>query len=371
MKLLSLRLTNFRNVLRGELEFNSNNFLVGDNAQGKTNVLEAIYLLSTGRSFREKDDQWLITNGEPFSLVEAKLVSGSGEIFELGVGLEREEQGIKKVFKFNQHRITKKEFLGKAPIVLFAPDEIGLLRLYPSVRRTLLNQMITKTKLTYFDDLMRYTWALKQRNELLRLIKLGSRGLEELGVWDMKLSTLGADIISVRQAVVASLNPFLGKIFNELGGGGELKLIYQTFSQSELPEIYLEYLKQHLSIDVGYGHTTVGPHRDDLQLLINGKDAKHFASQGEFRLIVVALKLAEGQYLNAVLKEQPIYLLDDVFSELDDQKIDKVIAMLSGKQSILTTTHQEIIAGLDGDSTTWAIKDGTIHQIESVPVMAS
>lgn len=362
MRLFSFKIANFRNIKSGELRFNSNNFLVGDNAQGKTNILEAIYLLSSGRSFREKQDSWLINYDESFSLVEAQCVSDNGDIFDLGVGLEREEQKIKKVFKYAGRKITKKEFLSKVPIVLFAPDEAGLLKIYPSTRRTLLNQLITKTKLTYFDDLMRYTWALKQRNELLRLIKIGSRNADELDVWDSKLSTLGADIIVNRLWVVASLNTILGDVFNELGGAGSLQLVYQTSEQSDTPEIYLENLKHCRASDSSYGHTTIGPHRDDLLFMIEGKDAKHFASQGEFRLVLIALKLAEGKYLEETLKEQPIYLLDDVFSELDSQKVGKLVAMLSGKQAILTTTHQEIIAGLNGDSTTWVIENGAIHQ---------
>ncbi|MBU1083331.1 DNA replication and repair protein RecF [Patescibacteria group bacterium] len=366
MRLLSIRIANFRNVQKGELEFGSNNFLVGDNAQGKTNVLEAIHFLSTGRSFREKQDSWLINYDEQFSLIEAKCISDNGEMFELGVGLEREEQKIKKVFKYNQRKTTKKEFLGKMPMVLFAPDEIGLLRLYPSMRRTLLNQLITKTKLTYFDDLMRYTWALKQRNELLRLIKIGNRSDSELGIWDAKLALLGAGIIANRQQVVNSLNVSLRAVFSELGGAGDLQLVYQTSLQSELPEVYLEHLKNCRSGDIIYGHTTIGPHRDDLQFMVDGRDAKHFASQGEFRLILIALKLVEGQYLNDMLKEQPIYLLDDIFSELDNQKVDKLVAMLKGRQAILTTTHQEIVEGLNSDSKTWLIEKGVVHQKELI-----
>lgn len=345
MKFVSARLINFRNISQAEMAFGDQVFLVGPNAQGKTNILEALHYLSLGGSFRSSPEQWLIKSGESFARIEGAVELDGGERREVSLVLEQGELGTKKTFQIDQNKVSRRGFLGNVLTVLFAPDAIGLIRLQPAVRRSLINAMMARTSPTYWDDFVNYNKALKQRNQLLSWVRQRRVGIAELIPWDDKLSLLGTQIIQHRQALVDGLNRWVGRLFSRLTGdpNQKLRLVYKTEAGVVSPEQYMARLIKNRDTDIAYGHTTFGPHRDDLVFLINDQDARHLASQGEFRLLVLALKLAEGEYIKEVLGETPIYLMDDVFSELDNEKVKYVFGLFKDAQVVFTTTDQNLI----------------------------
>lgn len=343
MKFLSVQLVNFRNISKAKITFGDKNFLIGSNAQGKTNILEALHYFSLGSSFKSKQEQWLIKIDEPFARIDGILNVNGDKQKQVSVILEKDELGVVKTLKLDHRKVNKKEFLGNVLTVLFAPDEISLLRLQPVMRRSLMNDIIVKTHPTYWDDITNYTRALKQRNQLLFLIRQHRADITELEGWDEKLALLGSRIAKSRQNLVEGLNCFVEKFFVQfVGREQKLRLVYHTQVRMIDPQWYMSQLVQNRDSDIIYGHTTFGPHRDDLIFLIDNRDARYIASQGEFRLIILALRLAEGKYLEEILGDSPIYLMDDVFSELDVEKSQRIIALLEGVQSIFTTTDRKL-----------------------------
>lgn len=361
MKCLSLKLTNFRNVAECAITFGQKNFLVGGNGQGKTNVLESLYYLSIGDSFRTHIEQWAIRTGELFARIETGCELDNGNPRLALIVLERDEVGVSKTFRLDNAKMSKGEFLGNFPIVLFSPENVSLLRLQPAVRRAFMNQVITKTDPTYYDDLMAYAKALKQRNQLLVLIRRRQAEVGELGPWDDRLSALGSQIIRKRQALIDALGPWVSQLYAQLSGRevGRLRIVYQTDAGSIDPEQYISRLIKNREEDLRFGHTTFGPHRDDLVFLLNDLDARPVASQGEFRLMVVALKLAEGEYIKQQLREAPIYLLDDIFSELDEDSSKRVMGLLDDAQVIVTTTDRRLVPK---DAHLFNVESGTISR---------
>jgi len=345
MKCISLKLTNFRNIAECDIGFGQRNFLVGDNGEGKTNVLEALYYLSAGDSFRTHNEQWAIRTGELFSRIEAELQLDNGNPRVASIVLERDELGVTKNFRLDNAKVNKGSFLGSCLMVLFSPENVSLMRLQPAVRRSFMNHIIAKTDFTYYDDLMAYARALKQRNQLLTLIRRRQAGVSELGPWDDRLSALGSQIIRKRQALVDALGTWVSHFYSRVIGNPDarLRVIYQTDAGSITPEQYISRLIKNRDEDIRYGHTTFGPHRDDLVFLLNDLDARAIASQGEFRLIMVALKLAEGEYIKKTLQEVPIYLLDDIFSELDEANSKRVMGLLDEAQVVVTTTERQLV----------------------------
>ncbi len=362
MRFVSTKLTNFRNIADVSIDFNDKNFLIGANAQGKTNILEALHYLSLGKSFKTIQEQWLIKIGESAARIEGVFVADNGEEQNISVVLQNTEMGLIKTFQINQTKTSKKEFLKHIPSIIFTPDEVGLIKIQSLARRALMNNILTKTQITYLDDLSTYNKILKQRNQLLFLIKQNRVDIEELEGWDSRLAELGCKIIAARKNLIIELNKSIGDFFNQLSGEeNSLKLAYINHSQIESSENYLIKLKNNRELDIKLTHTSFGPHRDDLQFLLNNQDAIQLASQGQFRLIVLALKLAKGEYLKNILQETPIYLMDDVFSELDAEKIDYIHNLFENNQSIFTTTNQNLVT--NHKTKQFLVKAGSVKEL--------
>ena len=234
--------------------------------------------------------------------------------------------------------------MGTLLTVLFSPDDVSLLRLQPAQRRGFLDSLISRTNKVYHADLLDYTKTLKQRNQLLFLAKLGREDYIEIDAWDNKLAELGSRIIQTRIELVEQLNQKIKPFFHALAESvKEFSIIYTADPKFADPLVYKEKLASIRSQDIKSGHTNFGPHRDDLMLLLNGWDARNTASQGEFRLMILALKLAEGEYIRARFNENPVYLMDDVFSELDPHKSKALIGFLGNAQTIYTTTDERFV----------------------------
>ena len=365
MKCVSLKLANFRNISSSELSFSDRNFLVGDNGQGKTNVLEALYYLSAGDSFRNSREAWAVKSGELFARVEADFELDNGNPRIAAVVLERDELGGTKNFRLDNAEVSRADFLGSFLMVLFAPENVSLMRLQPVTRRAFMNHLLAKTDPTYYDDLTTYAKSLKQRNELLTLVRRRQAEVSELGPWDDRMAVLGSRIIKKRQVLVDALGWWVGPVYSQISGqhDARLRVIYQTDAGVIEPEQYISRLIKCRDEDLRFGHTTFGPHRDDLVFLLNDVDAKQVASQGEFRLIIIALKLAEGEYIKRGLKEAPIYLLDDIFSELDESNSRRVIEFLGDAQVIVTTTDRH---KLPKDANVLNVEAGVISENSAI-----
>lgn len=362
MKCLSLKLFDFRNISRAEIRFGNKNFLVGENAQGKTNVLEALYFLSIGRSFKTSQEQWVVKTGELSTRIEGVFMTDNGEEKNVSVVLQNTEDKPIKTLQINQTKTSKREFLKQIPSVIFTPDEVGLIKVQSLTRRALMNNILNKTQITYLDDYSVYNKILKQRNQLLWLIKQNKVGAEELDGWDVKLAEFACKLIKSRQNLIIELNKYISSFFNQLSGGEDiLKLVYINHSQVDLLEDYVRKLKNNQNLDIKITHTSFGPHRDDLKFLLNNQDATQLASQGQFRLIVLALKLSKGEYLKDILQEAPIYLMDDVFSELDDKKIAYIHNLFQNNQSIFTTINQELVT--NDETQQFLVKNGVVSSV--------
>lgn len=346
MYLKSLFLQNFRNYTKSEFTFNKNmNAIVAPNGAGKTNLLEAIFLLSTGRSFKaEKYDQ-MIKFGEQFSRVQALIGSkaNDSEDIELQVVVGNTQGFTQKKFSVNgvaKHRVG---FSGKLTVALFLPTDLDIVIGNPSVRRRFLDDVLEQTDSKYSNALAIYTKALRQRNALLgQAQESGRRDAKAFSYWDNLLIANGQVIASKREELLSFINQRQKTLFG-------FELVYDK------SEISTERLAQYNAAEMGAGVTLVGPHRDEVLikregkadgLLGEGQQIKHFASRGQQRLIVLELKLAQIAYMEKRTGERPMLLLDDIFSELDKTYIGHILEILPEYQTVITTTHKEFVEGL-------------------------
>jgi len=340
MRFAEVRLAHFRNVATATLPLSDSNFLVGLNGQGKTNVLEAVYCLSVGTSFRERDDSWLIELEQPWARVEADVEWASGEVQLLEMVVQQTELGLSKVFKLGGHRISRKELLARVPVVIFSPDDVKLLRYQPVFRRAWLDYLASRLDPIYLVTLTDYNKALRQRNQLLSLVRKHQASPGEITAWDQELARLGSYLVRQRAQVVRDMTEPTRTLLRRIVGdeGLSLGLTYKTLVADITAEQYQAQLLALRPEDIRMGRTSFGPHRDDVTILLSGHDARHFASQGEFRSIILALKVAEGHKLEQVFRETAVYLLDDVFSELDDERAQRVVELLGGAQAVFSST---------------------------------
>lgn len=340
MKINKLKLQNFRNYEQIEVEFGENvNCLVGRNAQGKTNLVEPIYIISALKSFRNSKLVDCIEDTKDF----AKIIANISSV----VGTKTIEYTINKdgtnEYLVNHNKITKKrDMYGHSYAVIFSPDELKLVKGSPDVRRDFLDTDICQISNVYSDLLDRYDKVLQSRNKLLKFSKSRDKLNAELDVWDISIATLGAQITKTRENFVANITRHAEKIMQHLSKNAEtLTVSYIGINgetKDEKCENLLSALKFNRSKDIELGYTSIGPHRDEVKFFINGLEVKPFASQGQQRSVVLALKLAEMEAIKEV-KEEPILILDDVFSELDSTRQKLLLEYLSGKQVFITCTN--------------------------------
>lgn len=361
MWLKSLVLRNFRNYSDVALEFpEAINLIVGDNAQGKTNLLEAIYFLSTAKSHRTHLDDELIRHG-----TEGLYVKGHFEsrLSATVVEISNTVAGKKRVNINGKLQTKSSHLIGHANVVIFSPESLALVKGSPEYRRRFLDILISQINPTYLRHLQNYRRVLKQRNELLRQIREDSASIGLLASWDEQLVETGIGLMTMRADIVAKLSRLAREKHNELTQSSEmLDIVYQksctpnpnltdSFSEplheskplrkSKLSDYYHNALNRTMNMDIRRGATSIGPHRDDLTLSINNFDARRFGSQGQHRTIALSLKLAEIELIYAERGELPIVLLDDVASELDTHRIVFLFHLLDelNVQAFVTATQ--------------------------------
>lgn len=335
-----LQLTNFRNYARLQLQPDAGLcVLTGDNAAGKTNVLEAVFLCALGRSHRTSRDAELIRESEQAGAVALTLHTRGGTR-NISCKLMAGER--KRVLIDGTALSRSGELLGCLNVVMFAPEDLMLVKGGPGERRRFLDMEISQLRPAYYYTLQQYNVALKQRNALLK----AETETALLEPWDEQLSRLGAAITAERAQFLSELGGIASRLHVQLSGGREtLLLAYQPnlpdVEPDRLAAAMRERLFDALERDRFRGSTSVGPHRDDVAMALDGSDVRVYGSQGQQRTVVLSLKLSELQIMRQLRGESPVLLLDDVFSELDRRRQRMLLDAVQGCQTFLTCTHLE------------------------------
>lgn len=357
MYIKRITLKNFRNYSQQEVEIGDKiNIFYGDNAQGKTNLLEAVFLCAMGKSFRAKKESELIQKQKEVAKVEVEYQKKDRE-GKIELILTQ-----KKEVLINGIKIKKlSELLGNIHVILFSPEDIEIVKDGPQRRRRFLNMMISQLRPTYLYQLNKYQKTVEQRNNLLREIKIGKSQEALLEIWDEKLVEHGIIIARYRKEFLDKVQKKIIPIHSEITEGKEeIKLIYQTDSLQK--EIFLERLRRSRKIDILRGYTTKGIHRDEIKILLNGEEISIFGSQGQQKTAVLSLKIAELEVVKEEIGEEPILLLDDFMSELDEKRRKRFLRNITETQVLITGTHQIILENLEIN--VYNVKSGKIERKE-------
>lgn len=376
MRVSRVTVRNFRNYKSAALDLHDGrNVLIGENAQGKTNLLEAIELIASGRSDRSSSDRELIYRGENQALIEVSYHS-AGYSETACLLLTAAERTSRKA-KINGVIQSGSRRFARLTTVSFKVSDLDLLRGGPKHRRDWLDQLVCKLKSSHFELTSRYDKIIQQRNRLLKIFfekqgRLTGSDIDELRVWDKQLAQYGSQIIKQRVLVLAQLLPLAELHQSEISGsrerltaqyifktdeietesGGEATVVgieqLSEMAERELEQIILSQLKKRRSEEIARKQTVCGPHRDDVSFALNDFAATAYASQGQQRSLVLALKLAELKLVTARLEEPPLLLLDDVLAELDLGRQGMLMQLVNSEmQTLITTTH------LDGFRSEW------------------
>ena len=366
MKVERLKLQGFRNYDEAAVEFDGAvNVISGRNAQGKTNLLEAVYLLSGGRSFRTRFDRELIGFDRDFASVEAEVTTGERTL-PIEILLRR---GAQKRITVNHVRSSASELDGVVDAVLFCPDDLNLLRDGPAARRRLMDLAICQLRPGYAKLLSDFGRLYENKTRILRDYRENPAMLDTLDEFSDGLCRASAKLIRYRASFARRLSAAAAPVHREFSGAGEeLTVEYRTVSTVTDPEaseaaIYAqvaEHQRTHRDAELASGACLTGAHKDDLDISINGRSARAFASQGQTRTAALSLKLAEREIFLAETGEYPILLLDDVLSELDAQRQDFVLNRIGGGQTLITCCEDEQIAKKTGGRVI-LIEGGTVR----------
>jgi DNA replication and repair protein RecF len=333
-----IRLQHFRSYTDAYFDIDAGvNIIVGENASGKTNLLEAVLIVAHGSSYKAKDSE-LVQFGSSWARLDAHTPS-QARIVKI-----KTEPSASKVFDIEGQSITRLHQTRMLPIVLFEPNHLMLLSGSPELRRSFLDDLIEQTETGFGSVRRHYRRVLSQRNALL---KKNPRDLtEQLFVWNVRLSELGGQIAKRRQALVQRFNERAEGLYDSLAGrDNRIVLEYASrFSPETYESQLLHKLEASTDLDVLRGFTAYGPHRDDLEVLIDGHAASETASRGETRTLVLALKIMELQLLEELRDAKPLLLLDDVFSELDGSRRQALTRYVADYQTFITTTDADVVA---------------------------
>src|SRR5579883_610550 len=391
MHVRHLSLLNFRNYEHLELDLDARVTVVyGDNAQGKSNLLEAFFYLATTRSFRARSDRdllgWRVPN-DPFGFTRiAARLERSGEPLEIEIVLREEPRAAEdgassaalvKRIRLNDVPRRAIDVIGVVTAVMFSPEDLELVAGSPAARRRYLDVMISQIDRAYCRSLAQYNRVVLQRNHLLRAVRDHGAQLDQMRFWDEQLVGTGAYVITRRLETISLLGAAARRFYTELGGGEQLDIGYRSSvhragfaaDSGEAPSCemvaraFQERLAEMRPREIMLGMSLLGPHRDDLTFQIGGRDLGVFGSRGQQRSAALALKLAEAEHLHAQTGERPILLLDDVLSELDPSRRERVLAAVRSEQQVLlTTTDPTVFPGaLLGEAAWLHVKQGRVE----------
>ncbi|MDL2205717.1 DNA replication/repair protein RecF [Eubacteriales bacterium OttesenSCG-928-N13] len=349
MRVTRLQLHNYRNYTRADIApCPGITVFHGDNAQGKTALLEAVYLCCIGRAHRTKHDKELIRWGEQQARVQLDVLRQDGS-HEIDILLS---STARKRVKVNAAQLSRSgELMGHVNGVLFSPEDLALVKDGPGARRRFIDMELSQIRPSYYYALQRYHRALTQRGALLREAGIKPALLSSIDDWDEQLAIAGAEIIAQRRLFLGKLDQVAGAIHRDISGGREqLKLHYEQSLRSDetdngLVEAFRMALLAAREVDLRRQTTTIGPHRDDLGIVLNGVDARAYGSQGQQRTCALSLKLSELHVMHEVSGEWPVLMLDDVMSELDPSRRRQLFSMLRDVQTLVTCTDTSDLGG--------------------------
>ena len=347
MWIQNLKLNKFRNYLSQNIEFNENiNIFLGDNAQGKTNLLESIYYLANAKSFKSfRDKDLIMFNEKEMSLDGIIRKNESFKNVHISVNENKKDIFVNEI-KYDKNKDLKSLF----KLVLFTPEDLNIIKYSPKERRKFLDDLLSNIDLNYDFYMYKYMRLLFERNKLLKMNM--DRNL--LDVYDREIVKNGTKIIIMRLKTIKKLNEIAKKHYKNLSGD-DLNITYLStvpvfVDEEVLMENYLKILKGSLPKDLEKRYTTIGPHRDDLDFKINKFSSKSYGSQGEQRSIVLSLKLSEADLIRDLYKTKPLLLLDDVFSEIDSKRSRYLLHSLKELQTFITTTEaDEFLKSVDAN----------------------
>ena len=337
MVIKSLKLKNYRNYELLDMTFDSKtNILYGDNAQGKTNILEALYLSGTTKSHRGTKDRDLIQFGREESHLET-IVEKKGMEFQIDMHLKKNSP---KGIAINKIPIRKaSELFGIVHFVFFSPEDLNIIKDGPAGRRRFIDLELSQIDKVYLSNLSNYNRIINQRNSLLKELYHQDHLMDTLDIWDMQLAEYGTKVIESRKQFIRQVNQIIADIHYRLTGGRErIELSYE----SSLGSLSLEQaLKKNRERDIRMKSTSVGPHRDDLCFLSGDLDIRKFGSQGQQRTAALSLKLSEIYLVEKIVHDKPVLLLDDVLSELDSSRQNYLLESIHDIQTMITCTGLE------------------------------
>ena len=353
MYIKKVKLENFRNYDNLEVEFKKDfNLIYGNNAQGKTNILEAIYLSAIGKSFQTNKDSEMIKIGQEKAKVEIEYETKDRE------GKITVEIADKKTFFINGIKQKKiSDIIGKINIVLFYPDNIDIIKGGPAERRRFLDIMISQLKPNYIHILNKYLKTLDQRNAYLKQIKFDNKSKDMLEIWDESLSQLSYQIYTYRSEYIKKIKEKIKVIHNKITNCGQQdeKIEISFISSGKSQKDFYENLLRNRENDIRKGYTSTGSHRDDFDIYINDKKVNVYGSQGQQRTSVLSLKLTELNIIQDEIEEPPILLLDDFMSELDENRRNNLTNAIENNQVFITCTDKILVEE----------KNNTIYHIEN------
>lgn len=354
MKLKKISLNNYRNIAELEIKPCENiNIIYGKNAQGKTNLIESIWMLTGTRSFRSVKDKDLIKFGSDWTKITGEYFSGSRDqqiIIQISEGKRKAYlNGIDEGFATS--------IIGNFRVIIFSPVHLSLIKGGPDLRRRLIDAAICQIKPSYARLISGYNHVLRQRNRLLKVLNENHSLQDTLDIWNDKLVTYGSRVIFERIKYVKDLKKISSDIYSEITQNKENLVIkyssciksVEESTEDEIFRILEKKLNQSIQSDISNGFTNVGPHRDDVDFLIDSKPVKQFGSQGQQRSSILAVKLSEAKCMEEKTKEKPIILLDDVMSELDMQRRGYITEKIKDYQVFITSCEK--LSNIDRDNT--------------------
>jgi len=363
MRITQVKLNNFRNHKDTIVEFNDGiNVITGQNGQGKTNLAESLVVASTTKSPRTSKENDLILSGEDRTSVELNVERNFGNV-KIQYVIDKSEG---KIFYINNNEVKKmSDVFGHLVTIYFAPSEIKIVSESPNERREFMDTDISQLSGNYYTLLQRYNKVLAQRNKLLKFEKNREVLLSQIGIWNEQLASLAAPIIKTRKSFIEKIKEPATRALKNLSKQSEnLRIEYvgaKCVTIDELKGEILKALEFNIERDIELGYTSIGPHRDDIKFMLNEMDSRSFASQGQQRSIVLALKVAEAEIFTKELGEPPVLVLDDVFSELDTRRQKLLYETIAPYQSIITGTALKFQK--DVDYTSFRVQKGTVKKI--------
>lgn len=342
MKIKKIILKNYRNYDNLEIDFNDNlNIIIGDNAQGKTNLLESIYVLAVTKSFLSITDKGLIKFDNKFSIIKGVLDCNKSKD-----NLEILFNDNGKVVRINNKEIKKlSDYISKMNVVIFSTDNIRMFKESPGARRKYFNVQISQMNRKYLKLLNDYNVILRQRNEFLKIINLNKKSdMDYLDILDNKYVDISLEIYNYRNEYVDSINNYLDDMFYSITNNKGIKLKY-IYNMDKDRKVLLDKIKKNLNKEIMYKMTLIGPNRDDFCFYLDNKNFSLYGSQGQIRSAVLALKMSEVLLFTDKIGDSPILLLDDMFSELDINKRNNILRhLINDVQTVITTTDIENIS---------------------------